>query len=408
MAKREINRLSARGVTAAKKPGRHADGGNLYLVVDTSGAKRWTLLYRDRRNGGKLREMGLGSLNAVSLAEARQKAADARKLIDGGKDPIEAKKFARAAERGAATTFGDFADAFVDGLAPGFRNAKHVAQWRSTLTNDAASLRDKSVADIGTDDVLAVLKPVWTAKPETASRLRGRIERVLDAAIAQGLRDGANPARWKGHLKSILPTPEKLKARGHHSAMPVADVPAFVHDLRRRDAAAARALEFAILTAARTGEVMGATWAEIDLNAAVWTVPAERMKAAREHRVPLSGRALAILAEMKGDRQEPKGFVFAGQRRDQPLSSMAFLMLLRRMNVKTTAHGFRSSFRDWAGDHTSFPREIAEAALAHAISDKTEAAYRRGTALEKRRELMEMWARYCEGSQSAKVVLLRA
>ena len=402
MAKRQTNRLSARAVATLKPDPsdryarRYADGGNLYLIVDKSGAKRWALLYRDRRDGGRFREMGLGSLSAVSLAEARQKAADARKLIDAGQDPISHRRASRAAGIGAAITFGEYADRYInETVAPRVRNEKHLAQWRSTLSNDAAALHGVSLAGIGNEDVLAVLKPIWQAKPETASRLRGRIERVLDAAIAQGLRSGANPARWHGHLKAILPAPTEIKERGHHTAMPYANVPAFMAALRERPAIAARALEFAILTAARTGEVLGVNWAELDLDAGEWTVPASRMKAKKEHRVPLSGRALEILRELKGDREQPAGFVFPGERRDQPLSSMALLMLLRRMEVTATAHGFRSSFRDWVGDKTSFPREVAEAALAHGIGDKAEAAYRRGTALEKRRELMESWASYC-------------
>jgi integrase len=404
---RQIDRISARAVSTIKKPGRHADGGNLYLVVDPSGAKRWALIYRDR-DTGRLREMGLGSLNAVGLAHARQKAAEARKLLDAGQDPIAHRNATRTAEQAAGTRFGDFADAFVTDLAPDFRNPKHIAQWRATLTNDAAALRTKPLAEIGTDDVLAVLRPIWQTKPETASRLRGRIERVLDAAIAQGLRSGANPARWRGHLKSILPAPSKLKARGHHAAMPYTEVPAFMNSLRERPATAARALEFAILTAARTGEVLGATWSEIDLKAEVWTVPAKRMKAGKEHRVPLTGRALEILRAMRGDQKKPEGYVFPGERRDQPLSSMALLMLLRRMNVTATAHGFRSSFRDWAGDKTHFHRDIAEAALAHVIGDKTEAAYRRSDALAKRRELMEAWSEFCLARDRGKVVSLRA
>jgi integrase len=398
VARRQIKRLSARGVAGIEKPGRHADGGNLYLVVDPSGAKRWAFIYRDRHDNGRLRELGLGGLAAVGLADARQKAADFRKLIDAGVDPVAQRKAALIAKTAADTTFGDFADAFIADLAPGFRNAKHIAQWRSTLTNDAAPLRKKSVAAIGTADVLAVLKPIWQVKPETASRLRGRIERVLDAATAKDLRTGDNPARWRGHLKSILPAPEKLKKRGHHSAMPYAEVPAFMALLRERPAVAARALEFAILTAARTGEVLGATWAEIDLKSQLWIIPAERMKAGRPHRVPLVGRTLEIVRELKGTRKQPKGYLFAGGRPDQPLSSMALLMLLRRMKVAVTAHGFRSSFRDWAGDNTTFPRDVAEAALAHAVSDKTEAAYRRSDALAKRRELMQAWSDFCRAS----------
>ncbi len=291
-------------------------------------------------------------------------------------------------------TFGQFADEFIEEIAPGFSNEKHIYQWRATVQTYAASLRDKPVAEIGTDDVLAVLRPIWLTKQETASRLRGRIERILDAASAKKLRAGENPARWRGNLKSLLPDP-KLATQEHLAAMPYGEVNQFMAELRDREAASARALEFVILTAARTGEVIGATWDEIDLDQRLWTVPKERMKARIEHRVPLSDRALEILLDMKSGDDNSTGSVFPGQRRDRPLSQMAMLMLLRRMKVAVTAHGFRSTFRDWAGDCTDFPRDVAEAALAHRLVDKTEAAYRRGTALEKRRDLMEAWAAFC-------------
>jgi integrase len=254
-------------------------------------------------------------------------------------------------------------------------------------------------------DVLAVLKPIWLEKPETATRLRGRIEKVLDAAKAKGYRQTDNPARWRGHLDHLLPRPSKLK-RGHHAAMPYDEVAAFIGRLREREAVAALALEFCILTAARTGEVIGCQWAELDSDNKVWTVPAERMKAGREHRVPLCPRALAIVEQLAPG--EPDGFVFAGQRRGRPLSNMAMEMMLRRMGIgNATVHGFRSSFRDWAGDVSSFAREVIEGALAHAIRDETEQAYRRSDALEKRRKLMEAWAAYCEPGRAGNVVPLR-
>lgn len=385
---REINRLSARKVTSIDKAGRHADGGGLYLIVDHSGAKRWAFIYR---RDEKLREMGLGGINAVTLARARELATQARADLQDGKDPIALKKATQE-----VPTFGAAADAFIKAMKPQFRNAKHVAQWEMTLTKYAADLRDKPVNEIATTDVLAVLEPIWLEKNETASRLRGRIERVLDAAKAKGHRTGENPALWRGHLSNLLPKRQKL-TRGHHAALPYADVPAFVEQLRARASTAARALEFTILTAARSGETLNARWREIDRVAKVWTVPGERMKAGREHRVPLTPQALAILEEMAQAGAEPDAYVFPGQKEGRPLSPMAMEMQLRRMKVAVTVHGFRSSFRDWCSEETAFAREIAEAALAHVVGDATERAYRRGDALEKRRQLMTAWADYCSG-----------
>ena len=297
------------------------------------------------------------------------------------------------------------ADQVRETLSAGFRNEKHKAQWKSTLATYAAPLRDKPVDTITTDDVLAILKPIWTTKPETASRVRGRIEKVLDAAKAKGFREGENPARWRGHLDHLLPRPSKL-ARGHHAAMPYDEVAAFVAELREREAIAALALELCILTAARSGEILGMRWDEIDLDKKIWTVPAHRMKAGREHRVPLSQRATAILVRLSEHRSGD--FVFPGQRRDKPLSNMAMEMMLRRMKIENaTVHGFRSSFRDWAGNETGYPRELIETALAHVIGDKAEQAYRRSDALEKRRKLMEAWAGYCEPRRLAKVIPIR-
>jgi integrase len=394
-----LNKLSARGVTAITKPGRHGDGGGLYLVVDKSGAKRWVFLYRRE---GTLREMGLGGLKSVSLARARELAAEARVNLQAGVDPITAKNNAPV----AVPTFGEEADDFIDAMGPQFRNAKHLEQWKMTLKVYAAPLRSKRVDQISTADVLEVLKPIWLSKPETAARLRGRIERVLDAAKAKGHRSGQNPALWRGHLDNLLPKRRKL-SRGHHAAMPYERVPAFVADLRERDAMAARAMEFTILTAARTGETFGATWREIDLEAAIWTIPRERMKAGREHRVPLTARAVEILTELSELSTGPDAYVFPGQKKGRPLSVMAMDMILRRMDIEFTVHGFRSSFRDWAGEETSFPREVAEAALAHVVGDETERAYRRGDALEKRRKLMIAWANYCEPKNPGNVLELK-
>jgi integrase len=348
---RPLHKLNARAVATLKKPGRHGDGGGLYLSISKDGRRRWVFLFN---NGGRLREMGLGSPQEVSLGEAREKAAAARKLRSEGLDPLNERRNSKP----AVPTFGQLAERFVLDMEPQFRNAKHIAQWRMTLRRYAASLALKAVNTITTEDVLCVLRPIWLEKNETASRLRGRIERVLDAAKAQGYRSGENPARWRGHLDHLLPRRQRLQ-RGHHAAMPFSAVPEFVNQLQGRQAVAARALEFLILTAARTGEVLGANWQEISLDERLWTVPAQRMKAASEHRVPLSDRAVAILKEM-AHLESATGYVFPSTGRSRPLSSMAMDMLLRRMKLDVTVHGFRSSFRDWCGEVSTFPREIAE------------------------------------------------
>jgi integrase len=385
--------LTARKVETAK-PGKYGDGANLYLVVSKTGARKWVLRFTWR---GKPKEMGLGSAASVTLADAREKAATERRKIAQGINPIEERK-----REGDIPTFGEVADDVRQSLSLGFRNDKHKAQWKSTLENYAAPLRAKPVDTIGTDDVLAILKPIWMAKAETASRVRGRIEKVLDAAKARDFRDGENPARWRGHLDHLLPRPSKL-ARGHHAAMPYEHVAAFIAQLQKREASAAQALELCILTAARSGEILGMRWSEIDIDEKIWTVPANRMKAGREHRVPLSPRAVAILRQL--EELKAGEFVFPGQARDKPLSNMAMEMILRRMKIEgATVHGFRSSFRDWAGNVSSFPRELAEAALAHVIGDKAEQAYRRSDALKKRCKLMEQWAAYCSTPRAAKVV----
>jgi integrase len=380
--------LNARKVETAK-PGKYGDGSNLYLVVSKTGTRKWVLRFTSR---GKPKEMGLGSAASVSLADARDKAATARGKISQGINPIEERK-----RESGIPTFGEVADDVCQALSEGFRNAKHKAQWKATLVSYAASLRAKPVDTIGTDDVLAVLKPIWTVKSETASRVRGRIEKVLDAAKAKGFRNGENPARWRGHLDHLLPRRSKL-ARGHHAAMPYEDVAGFIDKLRKREATAALALELCILTAARSGEILGMQWSEIDFDKEVWTVPAHRMKAGREHRVPLSPRAVAIVRQL--EELKASKFVFPGQARNKPLSNMAMEMMLRRMNIQdATVHGFRSSFRDWAGNVSNFPREVVETALAHVVGDKAEQAYRRSDALEKRRKLMEAWCAYCSDTR---------
>ena len=339
----------------------------------------------------------------MPLAEARKLAAQCRAEVAAGRSPLATRRAAQAAEREAAVaakasqgrTFRSVADATISAMETAWRNDKHRAQWRSTLDAYAGGLMDMDVAEIRTEHVLACLQPIWRDKAETASRLRGRIEAILDAARARGLiaEDRANPARWRGHLDKLLPRRAKL-SRGHHAALPWREAPEFLARLRERHATAARALEFAILTAARSGEVRGMRWAEVDLASKVWIVPAERMKAAREHRVPLSARALGILSAMAAG--EPEALVFPSGN-GRPFSDMVFKALFERMNAAgITTHGFRSSFRDWAGDATSFAREDIEAALAHRLKDRAEAAYRRGDALEKRRALMEAWADYLE------------
>lgn len=383
---RSLHKLTAIQAAKLNKPGRHSDGGGLYLSIDESGRRRWVFMYT---RTGKRVELGLGGRRDLSLADARAEAATLRAMLAAGADP----KVERARDD-KVQTFGACADAYVEAMLPSWRNAKHAAQWKMTLTKYAAPIRERPVNDITTQDVLDVLQPLWTRTPETAERLRGRIENVLDAAKAKGLRAGENPARWRGHLNQLLPKRQRLR-RGHHAALPYDLMPEFIADLRTRSAVAARALEFLILTGARSGEVLGATWDEIDLQKEVWTVPADRMKAGREHRVPLSGRAMKIIAERL--EAGSVGHVFPGATSASALSSMAMAMLLRRMKSDITVHGFRSTFRDWASETTGFSHEVCEMALAHTIANKAEAAYRRGDLFDKRRKLMETWAGYCSG-----------
>lgn len=397
---RAINRLSARFVATVAEAGRYADGGNLYLSISPNGGRRWVFLFRWR---GKPTEMGFGSTRDVTLARAREKAAEARALLADDKNPLEARE-----QRRTIPTFGEAADTHIASMEESWRNEKHRDQWKMTLTKYAAPLRSKTVDAIGTDDVLAVLRPIWQAKPETASRVRGRVEAVLDAAKAQGHRAGENPARWRGHLDKLLPA-RKVLSRGHHAAMPYTDVPAFLATLRENPTTSNLALEFTILTAGRSGEIMGATWSEIDFARRLWTVPAERMKGGREHQVPLAPRAVEILETMQRLRGEEPGFVFPGAKPGTQLSVMALTMAMRRAGKgEFTPHGFRSAFRDWCGDETAFPREVAEAALAHALRDATEAAYRRATALEKRRALMAAWDTFLGSSAVDNVVAFRS
>jgi integrase len=349
--------------------------------------------------------MGLGPLRDVSLAQARERARAARaKLLDGD-DPIElrrAKKMTTHADKARHIAFREAAEKYIAAHKAGWRNEKHAAQWTATLIAYAYPLiGNLSVAAVDVGHVMRILEPIWITKTETASRLRGRIESVLDWAKAHHYRLGDNPARWKGHLENLLPARTKVRRVRHQPAMAFLEVPAFASALRGRDSVSARALEFTVLTAARTGEVIGAKWDEMDLEKKVWTVPGSRMKSGRDHRVPLSERCIAILKAVP--RERGSAFVFPGGRPRKPLSNMAMLELLRGMEngQGLTVHGFRSSFRDWAGEQTSYPREIAEAALGHVLGDKTEAAYRRSDALEKRRRLMEAWSGYCARPRTA-------
>lgn len=396
---RAINRLSARRAATLKTPGLHADGNGLYLNVSQSGAKSWRAIYQFN---GKRYELGLGSHPPVTLAEARDEATKIKQWVKEGINPKSARM--RAANDDSPS-FGVVATELIDGLEAGWKNEKHRQQWRNTLATYATEIWDTDVALIDVNSIIRVLKPIWLTKPETANRVRGRIERVLDAAKVRGLRSGDNPALWRGNLALLLPARKAKGQQRHHPAMLFIDVPAFMTAVKTRPAISARALEFTILTAARTSETLHARWSEIDLDARLWTVPANRMKAGKVHRVPLSDAAISILTAMaKTGLTLPNqnDFIFPGSRSGKPLSNMSMEMLLRRMQIEnTTVHGFRSSFRDWAGEMTHFPREIAEAALAHSVGNEVERAYRRGDALDKRRDMMTAWSEYLGTQQPA-------
>jgi integrase len=387
----------------------HCDGGGLYLRVTPEGAKQWVLRYMLNR---RPRWMGLGPLALYGLQEARTKALSARKLRHEGIDPIEARRAERARKRleeAKAMTFRQCAEDYINSHRAGWRNGKHAGQWNATLATYAFPvIGGLPVQSVDTGLVLKILEPIWKAKPETAGRLRGRIESILDYAKVRNYREGENPARWRGHLNKLLPARSKVHRVEHHAALSYAELSDFLARLHEQEGIAARALEFLILTAARTGEVIGARWNEIDLLDKTWTVPDERMKAHREHRVPLSARALAILGEMQAARQDDsdEAFVFPGRKSKTPLSNMAFLMLLRRMGRgDLTGHGFRATFKTWTGERTSFQNEIVEAALAHVLGDKVEQAYRRGDFFEKRRRLMDAWAKFCEQPAPANTII---
>jgi len=402
VATNKITTVTMRRMTA---PGRYSDGGNLYLFIKPSGARVWT--FRFTLPGQKPREMSLGNEADVSLSEARDLAQSARKLLNAGHDPIEAREQARLEAASQGMTFREVTALYIASHQDAWRNAKHRAQWTSTLDTYAhPTLGNLPVGKIAVANVLAVLEPVWKIKPETASRVRGRIEAVLDYATARGWRKGENSARWKGHLANLLPNRSKIAVVQHHAALAWEECPAFMRSLIAQKGTAALALRFTILTAARTSEVTGATWGEMDLVAKVWTVPGERMKAGREHRVPLSSEALAMLREMHMKDAKPTDPVFPGGKPGAGLSNMAMTAVLRRMKrTGLTVHGFRSSFRDWCAEATPHPREVAEAALAHTLRDKVEAAYRRGDMLDRRAKMMEEWATFLERPADAGAVV---
>jgi integrase len=404
----KLHRLTATAVTKASVPGYYADGGNLVLQVSSTGSKSWVFRYV---LAGRRREMGMGPLHTVSLADARQAAAKHRRTLLAGDDPIELRNATRRtklADAARAVTFQHCAERCIKDRRAEWSNPKHAAQWAATLATYAyPHIGELDVRSIDTALVRKCLDPIWTTKTETASRVRQRIEAVLDWAAVHGHREGNNPARWRGHLEAVLARPTKIAKAEHHAAIAYADIPAVMHGLHHRDNVSARALRFTILTAARTGETIGATWAEIDMGAKLWTIPAERMKARVQHQVPLSDAALAILmheSKLQGSAR-PAAPVFPGARKGQPLSNMAMLELVRGMALKdatgetATVHGMRSAFRDWAAEATTHPRDVAEHALAHKLPDKTEAAYQRGTLLAKRRALMNDWAKWCSGTR---------
>lgn len=397
---KSVEKLSALAVTKASAPGYFGDGAGLWLQVSKTGTKSWIFRYTI---AGKQREMGLGALHTISLADARTKAKACRVQLLEGHDPLVTRDAARAAdalEKAKMMTFDQCAKGYIAAHRSSWKNAKHAAQWESTLSTYASPiLGTLPVADINTALVVKVLSPIWHTKTETATRLRGRIESILDWATVSHFRQGDNPARWRGHLDNLLAEPAKIKKVDHHAALPWSEIGTFMPTLRASAGTAARALEFAILTAARSGEVRGATWDEIDLDAALWTIPAQRMKAEVEHKVPLAPAAVDLLRSLESS----SSFVFPGQKDDKPLSDMSLTAVLRRLKRDDiTVHGFRSTFRDWCAEAVgnSYPREVCEHALAHKLPDKVEAAYRRGTLLDKRVLLMADWARYCTGSRS--------
>ncbi|MDP7144342.1 MAG: integrase arm-type DNA-binding domain-containing protein [Pseudomonadales bacterium] len=396
---RKLERLSALKVRKANKPGMIADGGGLYLRIGPTGAKSWIYRYMIE---GRSTDMGLGPLHTISLAEARVVAAQCRQLKHNGIDPKAHRDDVRHEARLSSyrsITFEACAIEYIESHRAAWKNPKHAKQWQSTISTYALpKFGNLPVQQVDTEEVLGCLKPIWLEKAETATRLRGRIEAILDWAKVKGYREGENPAHWKGHLDNLLPSPAKIKNVNHHNALPYIEMPQFMRDLQQMEGMGARALEFTILTAVRTGETIGARWGEIRDD--LWIIPGERMKGGKEHRVPLSEAVRSLLDGLP----RTDDFVFRGQRPNKGLSNMAMLTLLRRMNREDiTVHGFRSTFRDWAEDRTNTPREIKELSLAHQVGSQVEAAYRRSDLLDKRRDLMDLWAQYCT-DQSGQVV----
>ena len=402
-----VNKLTAKSVEKKVKSGYYLDGNGLYLQISKSGSKSWVLRFM---LNGRAREMGLGSAKLVTLEAARLKAVTQHEILSTGEDPIEARQsleIEKKLEKSRQTTFDQCAERYIKAHRAGWKNAKHAAQWENTLKTYASPVfGDLSVQAVDEVLVLEVLEPIWHTKTETATRIRNRIELVLDWARARKYRTGENPARWRGHLDKLLPKRSKIAPPRNHPALPYVDAPAFMERLRVRAGVAAKAMEFVILTAARVSEAVNATWDEVDIQNRVWTVPGERMKAKRAHRVPLSHTALKVLAEMK---QLSQGTcVFPGWRIKRPITGAAVLKVLREMGYsELTVHGFRSTFRDWCAEQTNYPYEVAEMALAHTIKDKAEAAYRRGDLLEKRARLMDDWAKYLAHTKAASVTPIR-
>jgi integrase len=396
-----IAKLSDRKVAALNKAGLYGDGAGLWLKVTATGSKSW--IFRYTRNK-KTTDIGLGSVSTVSLAEAREAALKQRKILIAGENPLELKKAAanQKLSRAISMTFQQCSEAYIEIHRHGWKNPKHHQQWQNTLATYCYPLIGQlPVSDIDTKLVIKCLEPIWITKNETASRLRGRIEQVLSWATVSKHREGDNPARWRGHLDMILPRPAKVQKTKHHAALPYVDINPFVSALRQQDGMAAKCLEFTILTACRTNEAIGAIWTEIDFEQKLWIVPADRMKAEREHRIPLSSRCMEILSEIP----RLNDFVFAGGR-GKGLSNMAMAELLKRMEYRDiTVHGFRSCFRDWAAERTNYPHELCEMALAHTIKNQAEAAYRRGDMIEKRRRLMEDWSKFVDTAKSDGIVI---
>jgi integrase len=403
---RVLHRLSDVAVRAKKRPGYFADGGNLYLRVAPGGSKGWIFRFSLE---GRTRDAGLGAYPTVSLVKAREEAEKWRRLLTAGVDPIQARKAERQTARlseARTKSFEECAKAYIASHQNGWRNVNTSKLWRSALAIHVYPvLGAEPVSTVDTALVLRVLQPMWVGKPSMASRVRGIIENVLAWAKVQGYRNGENPAQWRGHLDHLLPSRTKVRRVRHHSALPFAEIPAFMGELRARSDLAARVLEFLVLTAARSGEARGVRWDEISLDQRTWIIPGHRMKGGREHRVPLATRAVAILKEMADVRLSD--FVFPGLSANRPISNFGMRLLVHELRPGVTIHGFRSSFRDWAAETTSFPNHVVEMALAHAITDGTEAAYRRGDLFEKRRKLMEAWANYCARAPADVLPLLR-